>query len=124
MQMLPNACFMTFQRALWPVAIFLVLLILIHLLADLTSGPMLRLGVYPLDIHYLSGIITAPLIHGSWEHLAANSLPVLLLGTALRLGYPNSWKWVIPIIWISSGISVWLFARPSSHIPKNRDQEE
>ncbi len=77
---------------------------------------MLRLGVYPLDFRYLGGIITAPLIHASWEHLAANALPVLLLGTALRLGYSNSWKWVIPIIWISSGIAVWLLARPSSHI--------
>lgn len=107
---------MTFQRALWPTAVFLLLLIAIHLLAVFTGGPMLRLGIYPLDPTYLSGIFTAPLIHASWEHLAANSLPVLLLGTALRLGYPNSWKWVVPAIWISSGFAVWIFARQSSHI--------
>ena len=73
-------------------------------------------GVLPGDTLGLAGTITAPLIHGSISHISNNSLSLLILGSALLYGYPNSrWK-VISIIWIMSGIGVWLFARPVHHI--------
>ena len=74
------------------------------------------LGVYPLSSAGLIGILTAPLIHGSWEHLIANTLPLLLLGTALIYGYPKSRWWTLAVIWIVSGTGVWLLGRQSFHI--------
>lgn len=74
------------------------------------------LGVHPHDISALTGIVTAPFIHGSLEHLFNNTLPILLLGTGLLYGYHESrWK-VLTFVWIFSGLGVWFFAREAWHI--------
>ena len=83
-------------------------------------------GMFALDIRFLTiqpretsgllGIIFAPLLHGSWEHLIANSFPLLLLGGLLTYGYSASkWKTLI-VIWLVSGVGVWLFGRPNYHL--------
>lgn len=73
-------------------------------------------GVYPQTLIGLRGIVLAPLIHGSLQHLFANTLPLLILGTAVFYGYPKSrWRAVL-VIWLVSGVGVWLFARASFHI--------
>ncbi|AEP31598.1 rhomboid family intramembrane serine protease [Brumicola nitratireducens] len=74
------------------------------------------LGVYPQTIHGLLGILAAPLIHGSLEHIFNNTLPMLVLGTLLLYGYPKSRWRVLATIWILSGVGVWLFGRESYHI--------
>lgn len=73
-------------------------------------------GIYPRSISNLDGILLAPLIHGSWSHLASNTAPVVVLGTALIYGYPRSAKITLPLIYIGSGLGVWLFAREIFHI--------
>jgi membrane associated rhomboid family serine protease len=73
------------------------------------------LGVYPRTQSGLLGIVTAPLIHGSWEHLFGNTLPLVFLGSMLLYGYPKSRFWALAGIWLLSGAGVWLFARSSYH---------
>lgn len=73
------------------------------------------LGVYPKNPSGLIGIITGPLIHGSWSHVIGNTLPLLLLGSILLYGYPKSRWWTLSIIWLISGLGVWLFARETYH---------
>ncbi len=77
---------------------------------------LVRYGVYPLQPGGLTGILTGPLIHGSWPHLFANTLPVIILGTALLYGYPRSAKIVLAAVYLGSGLGVWLFAREAYHI--------
>jgi membrane associated rhomboid family serine protease len=74
------------------------------------------LGVYPLALHGLLGIITAPLIHGSLEHIFNNTLPMLVLGSFLIYGYPKTRWRVLATVWLLSGLGVWLFGRESYHI--------
>jgi membrane associated rhomboid family serine protease len=74
-----------------------------------------NLGVYPRTQSGLLGIVTAPLIHGSWEHVIGNTLPTVLLGSMLIYGYPRSRFWALAGIWLLSGTGVWLFARSSYH---------
>jgi membrane associated rhomboid family serine protease len=74
-----------------------------------------RFGIYPQDPGGLWGILFAPLIHGSWYHLLSNSFALLVLGTALLYGYPRAAKPVLALVYICSGIGVWLFARHSYH---------
>tara|TARA_R110000822_G_scaffold226254_5_gene358871 strand:+ start:2322 stop:3065 length:744 start_codon:yes stop_codon:yes gene_type:complete len=74
-----------------------------------------QLGVYPQTSRGLIGILTGPLIHGSWQHVISNTLPLLLLGSILIYGYPKSRWWALSIIWLLSGLGVWLFARDSYH---------
>ena len=74
-----------------------------------------RLGIYPGELHGLWGILFAPLLHGSRNHLASNSFALLLLGTALLYGYPRAARPVLALVYIGSGIGIWLFARHSYH---------
>jgi membrane associated rhomboid family serine protease len=71
-------------------------------------------GVKPRELTGLIGIALAPLIHGSFEHLFANTLPLFVLATALFYEYPKSAKPVLAIIYLGSGIGVWLFAREAT----------
>lgn len=74
------------------------------------------LTLRPLQLEGLVGIATAPLLHGSLEHLFNNTLPLLLLLSFLWYGYPNSRGRVILTVWLGSGIGVWLFAREAMHL--------
>jgi membrane associated rhomboid family serine protease len=75
-----------------------------------------RFGVRPRQLAGLPGILLAPLLHGGFSHLFANSLPLLVLGTVMLHLYPNSALKVIPAIYLGPGIAVWLFARASVHL--------
>jgi membrane associated rhomboid family serine protease len=49
-----------------------------------------RFGVRPRQLAGLLGILLAPLLHGGFAHLTANSLPLLVLGTGFLYLYPSS----------------------------------
>jgi membrane associated rhomboid family serine protease len=81
---------------------------------DLDLG---RFGVRPRELAGLAGILFAPLIHSGFSHLAANTLPLLVLGTGMLYLYPSSCVKVVPAVYLGPGIAVWLFARaPSVHV--------
>ena len=77
---------------------------------------MLDLGIRPRDPHGLIGIVTAPFVHGSFAHLMSNTLPLALLTGLALYAYPRATRFALPFIWIFSGLGVWLFARPSTHV--------
>lgn len=94
---------------------FVALLWLFTWLGQALDLPLYRLGVYPQTLAGLPGIVFAPLIHGSWGHLLSNSFALLVLLTALLYGYPRSARPALLLIWLGSGVGVWLFARASWH---------
>ncbi|OUR65006.1 hypothetical protein A9Q79_05630 [Methylophaga sp. 42_25_T18] len=73
-------------------------------------------GVFPRDLGGLIGIVFAPMIHSSFEHLVSNTLALFILTTALFYQYPRSAKQVFILIYLGSGLGVWLFAREAFHI--------
>jgi membrane associated rhomboid family serine protease len=86
-------------------------------LADLAFGLDLgTYGVYPRRPMGLPGILLAPLIHASLTHLLANTAPALVLVTALLYGYPRAGRWVLPVVYLGSGLCVWVFGRAGYHI--------
>ena len=104
-----------FRRALLGVAIFIGLLWIIEGLDNGLHLHLARFGVLPRVAHGLWGIICAPLIHGSWGHLLSNSLALIVLGVVFLYGYPRASRYVLPLVWLGSGLGVWLFARSSYH---------
>ncbi len=99
------------------VSVGMVALLWLIWMADVVFGlQSVRFGVYPRDIYGLSGILFAPLIHGSAAHLAANTPSLLVLCTTLLYGYPRAARIVLPVLYLGSGLGVWLFARESFHI--------
>src|SRR6187402_811065 len=73
-------------------------------------------GIEPRTWTGLQGILFAPLIHGSWEHLTSNALPMAILGSLLFTTYKDIAYKVFFMIYIVTGIWVWMFARDSYHI--------
>lgn len=71
-------------------------------------------GVRPRQLAGLPGILLAPLLHGGFSHLIANSAPMLVLGTAMLYLYPNSAVKVLPAVYLGPGVAVWLFGQPFS----------
>ena len=93
---------------------FAVLLWLIQLSNwALDLGPE-NLGVRPRELAGLPGIFLAPLLHGGFEHLLANTPPLLVLGTTMLYLYPNSVPKVLPAIYLGPGVAVWLFGGQGS----------
>jgi membrane associated rhomboid family serine protease len=74
------------------------------------------LGVYPLKLFGLTGIITAPLVHGDFSHLMSNSVPLLILGSTLFYFYRDLAVRIFILIYLLTGVWVWLAARPAYHI--------
>lgn len=74
-----------------------------------------RFAVAPQSAAGLIGILTAPLLHGSIGHLAANAVSLLLLGTLAGGVYPRATLRALPLIWIGSGLGAWLLGDPGSH---------
>jgi membrane associated rhomboid family serine protease len=95
---------------------FVVLLWLIQLLIWGLGLELARFGIRPRELVGLTGILFAPLLHGGFSHLIANSLPLLVLGTGMLHLYPNCALKVIPTVYLGAGIAVWLFGRASVHL--------
>ena len=72
-------------------------------------------GIYPREMENLLGIVFAPMIHGTFQHLFSNTMALFVLAIALFYEYPKSARYVFLIIYFGSGIGVWLFARESYH---------
>jgi membrane associated rhomboid family serine protease len=73
------------------------------------------LGILPLQVKGLKGILFSPLVHGSIEHLISNSIPFFLLSAALFYYYKSkAWQLLI-ISWLMTGLWVWVFARGNSY---------
>lgn len=73
-------------------------------------------GIMSRRIWGLQGILTGPLVHGSWGHLASNSLPLFVLTAMTLYFYRKVGMRAFWTIYLLTGVSVWLFARPVSHI--------
>jgi membrane associated rhomboid family serine protease len=73
-------------------------------------------GVRPRQLAGLAGILFAPLVHGGFAHLFANTPPLIVAGTAMLYLYPQAAPRVLPAIYLGPGLAVWLFARGSSHL--------
>ncbi|MEP6602272.1 MAG: rhomboid family intramembrane serine protease, partial [Nitrospirota bacterium] len=58
---------------------------LVFFASVLTGGALISLGVIPRNVIGLRGILFAPFLHGSLQHLLANSIPFLILGWLVML---------------------------------------
>ncbi|MFP4046337.1 MAG: rhomboid family intramembrane serine protease [Bacteroidales bacterium] len=105
-----------FYQSLILPAFFVVLIWLVKI-AELTLDiRFIQLAVYPLKVENLHGILTSPLVHSDLGHLAANTAPLLVLGVGLFFFYRPIAPQVFILIYLLSGIMLWLGGRPGNHI--------
>lgn len=105
-----------FHQALFMTVSFVAVLWLVHVGAVLFEFNLVKYGIYPHRITGTVGIAFAPFIHGSFSHLFANSVAIVILGTALLYGYPRSARFVLGCLYAGTGLGVWLTARDAYHI--------
>ncbi|MBT8049336.1 MAG: rhomboid family intramembrane serine protease [Xanthomonadales bacterium] len=76
-----------------------------------------RFGLRPGSVAGLTGLLSAPLLHGGFQHILSNSLPFFIAMTATLYLYPRSAARVIPLVWVGSGAITWFIGRsPSLHV--------
>src|ERR1700741_2487232 len=74
-------------------------------------------GVSPRTVGGLKGILFSPFIHGGFDHITNNSLPILILGSMIFYFYrPIAWPAILWIYFIS-GIWLWVGGRNNDVIP-------
>ncbi|MBN1597081.1 MAG: rhomboid family intramembrane serine protease [Bacteroidales bacterium] len=102
--------------AFWFPAAFLIILWLIKVIEIINDISFSEYGLFPLDPKGLKGILFAPFIHGSWEHLINNSVPIVVLTWALFYFYREISFKVFLLIFFIHGFWLWFFARDAYHI--------
>lgn len=101
---------------------FVALLYLVELVDELTRHSLDANGIRPLEADGLWGIVFAPVLHASWQHLAANTVPLLVLGFLMALAGVARFVWATVIVWILGGFGTWLIGDlgsscgPTDHI--------
>jgi len=104
-----------FQKKLYAISIlpfcFVLLLWLVFLIGYFNKINLVKYGVLPRETNGLFGIITSIFIHGDLEHIASNSLPLIVLGMILFFFYKKIAKQAFVWIWLISGAWLWIGGR-------------
>lgn len=105
---------MGFWRSLRIVFGLVSVLWIVHIVQELGLYDFSEYGNQPRHFAGLKGILFSPFLHGSFQHLISNTLPILVLLTVLLNAYPRVALAVLFFVHISSGLLVWLFAPPNT----------
>ncbi|MGY3680660.1 membrane associated rhomboid family serine protease [Streptomyces sp. TE33382] len=71
-------------------------------------------GVTPREPAELRDIVPSAFLHGGWDHVASNSVPLLVLGFIAALAGIRRFAAVVLTIIVVSGLGVWLTAPPDT----------
>jgi membrane associated rhomboid family serine protease len=96
--------------------IFVFVMWLVKIIEILFNLDLTNLGIYPLSMKGLPGIVFSPFVHADFGHLFNNSLPLFFLGTALFYFYSEIAVKVSLWTYFLTGILVWFAGRDSWHI--------
>jgi membrane associated rhomboid family serine protease len=96
--------------------LFIVLMWLVKIVEILFGLDFSGFGIFPLSVRGLPGIIFSPFLHADFNHLFNNSIPLLFLGTALFYFYSDIALKISLVIYILTGILVWVAGRDAWHI--------
>jgi membrane associated rhomboid family serine protease len=105
-----------FFRKLFIPLSFPLLLWVIYYVTYFFDISTFKLGILPRNISGVVGIFTSPLIHGGFSHLISNTAPLVFMGLGIFYFYPKVAYKVFAIIYLGTGILVWIFAREVYHI--------
>ena len=80
------------------------------------QGHLTQHGIVPRHLDSLIGILWAPFLQASYQHLAANTLPLLILGAIICARGRGEFFVVTLGGILLGGMLTWLFARSACHI--------
>ncbi|MGH3977932.1 MAG: rhomboid family intramembrane serine protease [Pseudonocardiaceae bacterium] len=103
-------------RAAVVIAAFTGLLYVAEAVDTVLGGALDGGGIRPREVDGLDGVLWAPLLHAGWQHLVANTVPVLLLGFLALAGGLRQFIVVTATVWVVGGLGTWLIAGGGIHI--------
>lgn len=105
-----------FIYSLFVPVLLLIVMFAILLIGELEHWPLSTFGIRPRSTEMWWGILTSPLIHGSWSHLGSNATSFIVLFVTLLYFYREIGYAVFGWIYLFSGIFVWFIGRDSWHV--------
>ena len=85
-------------------------------IADVTGYLTNKPGIQPREIKGLLGIISSPFLHQDFNHLINNTIPFLLLSSALFFFYKDLTYKLFFWLFLGSGVWLWCIGRTGNHI--------
>jgi len=107
---------MSYKRNAVRMLIFVVMLWLIEVINNRMGHRLNVLGIFPGASSPFPGVLFAPFLHGSYEHVAVNSLPLLTLGWLVALRGFGRYTAITVFIAVIGGVGVWMFGRNAFHV--------
>jgi membrane associated rhomboid family serine protease len=80
------------------------------------DGHLTQFGIRPRHLSSLPGIIWSPFLHTSFRHLAANSLPLLILGGIICARSRSEFALITAAGIFLGGALTWLMGRSAYHV--------
>ena len=99
----------------WPI-LFLAVIWFVFLLQHIIPFDPAILGIHPHHADGLLGIVTTIFVHHNLGHIVSNSIPFLILTWALFYYYSEFAFESLILMWLTTGLWVWFFARENYHI--------
>ena len=106
-----------FTPSVWLVpSLLLVLMWMVWGVEQVFRIDLAEHGINPRTLSGLQGVLFSPFLHANVQHLANNSIPLFVLGTALIYFYRELSLKVLVYGILFSGLLTWVFGRNSIHI--------
>jgi membrane associated rhomboid family serine protease len=91
-------------------AAIVALMWVVEVINTIDSNRLDREGIYARSFSHLWGIVTAPFIHVSFQHLISNSIPFIFMGLIIALRGAARLALVTAIVIVIGGIGTWLIS--------------
>ncbi len=83
---------------------------IVEIINSLDSNRLDSDGLYARNVSHLWGIVTAPFLHASFQHLIDNTIPLVFMGLIIALAGAVRLALVTAIVIVLGGIGTWLIA--------------
>lgn len=93
---------------------FGAVLAIVQIVNSLMDYRLVSAGIKPRTLSGMWGIADAPVLHASWPHFGANIVPFLVFGFLILIAGLRQFVAVTVLVWLLSGIGVWLTAPAGS----------
>ncbi|MFJ6725049.1 MULTISPECIES: rhomboid family intramembrane serine protease [unclassified Streptomyces] len=93
---------------------WVALLWLLEIIDTVTDHALDTYGITPRQVGELRDVVPAAFLHFGFDHLVANTLPLMVLGFLAALSGVRRFLSVVAVIILVSGLGVWLVAPANS----------
>lgn len=103
----------TMRRDLRAVIAFIAVIWVVFALDQVL--PLELLGLIPRTFGGLTGVVAMPFLHGNFQHLMGNTIPLAITLLLLAGSRANSGA-IVVLITVIGGLGLWVFGRSAIHI--------